>query len=87
MIGGFGVGPLERKPIAKWCFNDNHLTGINADRDYQGSCRGVILPHGLSDDQRDLILWAWEAGFHQGKTEGVESTKRAFRDLIGAQRA
>lgn len=75
--------PTERKPESKWFFWDNHITGVTASKDYERNHIGVILPHGLSDEERDLVLWAWEAGFAQGQHESAQDAKRKIRNAIG----
>lgn len=75
----------DRKPKQKWYFDDDHLTGIIA---HTGSIHAgpyIILPYALPDEQRDLLLWAFEAGLSQGKREGREAFQREVRNLLGVQ--
>lgn len=82
MFGSFIPLPIERKPSEQWFFNDNLITGITASKGYEGSYDGVILPYGLSDDQRDLILWAYEAGFIHGRHSGELDIRTKFKRLM-----
>lgn len=77
------IGPIERKPKEKWHLTDNKITGIAAAKDYSTSYLGMILPYDLSPEQRELMLWAWEVGFHQGGQAGEEKTQRALRAALG----
>jgi hypothetical protein len=88
MFGSFApalTGP--RKPSQEWFFEDNKLTGINAAMRYKGAFGGLILPHGLSDEVRDLALWAFECGHTQGQHEGEESIQQKFRQLMRCERS
>lgn len=73
---------FKRIPSAKWFFKDNLITGIIASKDYEGSYDGVILPYGLSEEQRDLMLWAYEYGFTHGHHDGVKTIQISFKRLM-----
>lgn len=68
----FGIGPpgtVTRKPRGEWFFEDNGITGIMASK-YRGALPDVILPRGLTDEQRDLVMWAYETGHLHGQHAG-----------------
>ena len=82
--------PQKREPRRKWEFKDNGLTGIIATKDGETN-PSLILPYNLADEQRDLVLWGYEAGLWHGLNEGKEKVRRELRQrelrqLIGAAR-
>lgn len=82
MFSAFTGAPLERKPKESWHFQDNLITGIFASQGYPGAHTGVILPYGLTDEQRDVILWTFEWGQHHGKREGTEDLQFKLKRLL-----
>lgn len=74
---------IQRKPSRKWVFRDNIITGICAFIDYESSSPEIILPHGLTEDQRDVILWAYEYGLAVGMSRGKCSAKESIRKALG----
>lgn len=78
----FDFSALDRTPRQKWKFEDNKLTGVIAYTVNPMFPPSLILPYGLSDEQRDLILWAFETGLHQGDRLGRESMQRDFKRLL-----
>ncbi len=80
MLGTIGK-IAERKPKLEWVFEDNKITGIIAGVGWVHG-PGLILPHGLTDEQRDLILWAWEAGNNYGFHEGKRVLRTDLKRLL-----
>jgi hypothetical protein len=83
MMFGIIPPPMEWKPRGKWFVEDNRLTGINADFDYEGSARGMIMPPDVSEREKELMLWAWEVGYSTGQYVGKQDLQRDIRRLIG----
>lgn len=83
MFGPMTMNPnIDRKPKEKWFFQDNFITGVFASQGYEGSHTGLVLPHNLPEDQRDLMLWAFEWGQHDGRQEGAEKLRHDMKRLL-----
>lgn len=84
MIGSFGgwLEPPSFKPYGKWIFVSHPLSGINAYMGYEGSDNMLRLPSDLTDEQRDLILWAYERGFKSGEFWGKNDLRVDFKRLM-----
>ena len=80
MFGSISL-TVKRKPKEDWHFNDNGITGVNAAVGCDHG-PGMILPGGLSDEQRDLMLWAWEAGRACGFHEGQRKLRSDLKHLL-----
>ena len=81
MFGAMPTG-FVRKPREKWFFYDNGITGILASQHYEQGPDGIILPHGLSEEQRDLVLWAYETAYLHGKYAGERGLRIEFKRLM-----
>lgn len=74
---------VNRTPQCIWYFKDNGITGICASTQGTGFDPDVLLPYGITDETRDLMLWAWECGWHRGKGVGVEEVRMGVRKCLG----
>ena len=84
---GVSAAPMPYVPSWKWTFKDNHVTGILACADHTGSLRGnFILPYGLTEEQRNMMLWVYEAAYCRGNVDGRERLKQEFKNLLGVER-
>lgn len=73
----------ERKPKLQWYYTDNKITGVCAALHYPGNDPMFILPHGLSEEERDLVMWAVEVGLERGRRWGEENAKMTMRKALG----
>lgn len=70
------------KPFGNWVFEPHPFGGTNALMDYAASGRGVWLPEGISDENRDSVLSAYESGLSIGKHEGRQALQFEVRRLL-----
>ena len=71
--------PPDFKPAETWYVN---VFG-NAHYGGKHSYEVLSLPHGISDEHRDLMYWAYERGRERGVHDGEEKAKEAVRRSLG----
>ena len=76
------------KPVRKWFFKqaidkDRRLV-VLASMDFGDFARpSLVLPASLTDEYRDLLLWAFERGHTLGTIDGTARIRAHLQHIVG----